>query len=247
MHLPVQLADPAYPLVQALALAAIGLLCLGLRRYRTATAFALAAVTWLALCATPAFAGWLQRGLERANPPHAAASYPRADAIVVLGGGEVPGFDNGWDDDPANVQRTRTSFGLELYRAGRAPVMFLTGGEEEATQMSQRLRQQGVPSSALLTENRSMTTYQNALYSAPILRQHHLQRLLLVTSAMHMPRAAATFRHQGFSVIPAPAAGAPNPAYKGSAWLPHRRALTQSERCLREYIGLWVYELRGWA
>jgi uncharacterized SAM-binding protein YcdF (DUF218 family) len=37
-----------------------------------------------------------------------------------------------------------------------------------------------------------MTTYQNALYSAPILRQHRLQRRLLVTSAMHMPRAAAT-------------------------------------------------------
>lgn len=237
----------AYPLPQAIALAGAGLLCLSLRRYRIGSALVLLGVVWLALCATPAFAGWLQRGLERANPPHAAASYPHADAIVVLGGGAVPSFGNGWDDDLAEVQGTRTGFGLELYRAGRAPIMFLTGGEREAVQMAQRLLLQGVPASALLTENASMTTYQNALYSAPLLRQHHLQRLLLVTSAMHMPRAAATFRHQGFTVIPAPAADAPVRARKDSVWLPQHGALRQSGRCLREYIGLWVYRLRGWA
>lgn len=237
----------AYPLPQALALAGAGLLCLGLRRYRIGAALVLLGATWLALCATPAFAGWLQRGLERANPPRGATSYPRADAIVVLGGGAVPSFGNGWDDDLAEVQSTRTGFGLELYRAGRAPLMLLTGGEREASQMAQRLLQLGVPASALLTENRSMTTYQNALYSAPRLRQHHLQRLLLVTSAMHMPRAAATFRHQGFTVIPAPAADAAVQARKGSTWWPQHAALRQSGRCLREYIGLWVYTLRGWA
>lgn len=165
----------------------------------------------------------------------------------MLGGGEVPAFGNGWDDDLADVQSTRIGFGLELYRVGRAPVMLLTGGEREASQMAQRLLQQGVPATALLTENLSMTTYQNALYSAPILRQHRLQRLLLATSAMHMPRAAATFRRQGFTVIPAPAADAPVRARKGSAWLPQHGALRQSGRCLREYIGLWVYEWRGWA
>ncbi len=237
----------AYPLPQAIALTGAGLLCLVLRRFRVGAALVLLGAAWLALCATPAFAGWLQRALEHANPPHAATSYPRADAIVVLGGGEVPSFGNGWDDDLAEVQSTRTGFGLELYRAGRAPLMFLTGGEDEATQMARRLRQQGVPASALLTEKRSMTTYQNALYSAPLLRQHHLQRLLLVTSAMHMPRAAATFRQQGFTVIPAPAADAAVQARKGSAWWPQHGALRQSGRCLREYIGLWVYKLRGWA
>lgn len=247
MNLPVYLSGMAYPLPQALALAGVSLLCLGLRRYRIAAAFVLLGALWLALCATPAFAGWLQRGLERANPPRGAASYPRADAIVVLGGGEVPSFGNGWDDDLARVQSTRTGFALELYRAGRAPVMLLSGSEREASQMAQRLLQQGVPSTALLTENLSMTTYQNALYSAPILRQHQLQRILLVTSAMHIPRATATFRRQGFTVIPAPAADPTAPAQTGSAWLPQHGALRQSGRCLREYIGLWVYRLRGWA
>lgn len=239
-----QLLDPA---CQSLALVGIGVSLLVLQRYRRGAVVILLGAVWLALCATPAFANWLQRGLDCKYPVLASSRYPVSDAIVVLGGGEIPRFGVDFDNDTPAEQGTRTGLGLALYRAGRAPLILLTGGEEEAAQMNAKLLEEGVPSSALLTENVSMTTHENAQFSTLILRQHKLQRILLVTSAMHMPRAVATFRQQGLTVVPAPVAPFAARIQSRIRWLPQRYVLNQSIRCLREYFGLWAYRLRGWA
>ena len=189
----------------------------------------------------------LQRGLQDQDAPRPATSYPTADAIVVLGGGEVPGFEGEYGDDPASIQTTRTGFGLELFRAARASVILVSGEAGEARQTAEMLHAQGVPINAILIDNDSHTTHQNALHSALLLRKAGLSRILLVTSSAHMPRAAATFRRQGLEVIPAPTIDPPVEAAATPAWLPRRSALRRSRHCLREYIGRWIYELRGWA
>lgn len=248
MTLVEQLDRLSHPVFQAALIAALGTLCLCLRRNRSGAGLLAAAFLWLWLCCTPAFALWLQRGLESQYPPQPAASYARADAIVVLGGGVVPGSKINWRADEADVRTTRTGFGLQLYQDGRAPIILLSGGDGEAEQMAEALRQQGVPASALRTEQVSMTTHENALYSTTILKRENRHRVLLVTSAMHMPRAAASFRQQGLSVIPAPALNPTlHPQEMPRRWWPARTALTQSKHCLREYLGLWGYRLRGWA
>lgn len=234
------------PWNQAYLLALGGVILMLARRFRIGAALLFSGGLWFALCATPAFALLLQRGLTGQYPAVGAANYAAADAIVVLGGGAMPRADGDWDDDPADSEATRVGFGLQLYRAGRATRLLLSGGHGAAWHMARELAAQGVPASALLTEPRSATTYQNALYSAAILKRHGWQTILLVTSPTHMPRAAASFRHQGLHVIEAPTMGH-EPGFRrvSYGWRPRRVALYLSARCLHEYVGLWIYRLRG--
>lgn len=241
------LLDPSHPLTQSLALATIGLLWLALRRYRIGAGLLAISALWFGLCATPAFADWLQDGLVSSYPPRPATSYPRADAIVVLGGGTLPRIGNDADDELARVEATRIGFGLELFKAGRAGIVLISGDRQEAAHMAGMLVEQGVPATALIIDQRSRNTHENAVHAAELLRRQSLHHILLVTSPLHMPRAAASFRRQDLDVMPAPTLEPAPAAEPGSRWLPQRRALLRSQRCLREYIGRWAYELRGWA
>ncbi|GAA0708277.1 YdcF family protein [Dokdonella soli] len=229
-------------------LAAFGLFGLCLRRYRTAAVFCALGGLWITLCAMPAFAGLLKLGLENQYPRYEAATYPTADAIVVLGGGDSPSFgaSSHVGTGTSSVQATRAGLGLELYRESKAPIVLLSGGDGEAVDMAHQLEQQGVLAQSLKVESTSVNTYQNALYSAAILRHEGRNRILLVTSSWTMSRAAACFRRQGLEVIPAPAFDREN-TRRALSWQPQRASLAQSGRWLHEYIGLLVYKLRGWA
>jgi uncharacterized SAM-binding protein YcdF (DUF218 family) len=60
------------------------------------------------------------------------------------------------------------------------------------------------PPSFLWTEERSHSTHENAVYGAEILRQRGITAIALVVEAKSMMRAAASFRKQGITVLPAP-------------------------------------------
>jgi uncharacterized SAM-binding protein YcdF (DUF218 family) len=247
MNFVEQLAHLSHPLLQAGLLTAPGLLLLRGRRFRLAGGLLLAlALLWVWLCATPVFAQWLRHGLERQYAQRNAWAYADADAIVVLGGGKLPSLTDRAMRD-VNGQATRLGFGLQLFRDGRAGTLLLSG-DDQALKMERRLQEQGVPSSALLTEDESANTHQNALFSARLLKHEKLQRILLVTSGIHMPRAAACFTRQGLTVIPAPVPDSDDEYHNSShAWWPKRKAFNLSTRCLREYLGMWSYKLLGWA
>lgn len=238
------LARLTHPAIQAIVLALLGLALWRWQHARVGGGVLAVAVFWLWLCSAPAVAAWLQRGLENGYEQKPAAAYPTADAIVVLGGGILPPSAGDWSDGDGRAAITRLGFGLQLYRAARAGTVLLSGGDQ-SLKMEHRLEQQGVPVAAMRTEDTSENTHQNALYSATILKREKLQRILLVTSGIHMPRARASFAREGLTVIPAPA---PDPGTLRSSyrWWPQRAALTMSARCLREHLGLWVYRLRGW-
>ncbi|MHB8474356.1 MAG: YdcF family protein [Gammaproteobacteria bacterium] len=240
-------AGLSHPADQALLLIGIGLFGLCLRRYRTGAAFCALGVVWITLCATPAFAGLLKRGLENRYPQHEAASYPTADAIVVLGGGDPLPVSDDPDDVAPSVQATRAGFGLELFRQAKAPIVLLSGGDGEAIDMAHALERLGVPAASVEVESSSATTHQNALYSAAILKREGRYRILLVTSSWSMRRAAACFKREGLEVIPAPALDRRPIPHAATSWRPQRASLRQSARFLHEYLGLLVYELRGWA
>ena len=236
------LIDFSRPDVQGEALLAAGLLWLCLRWYRTAVAFFAIGVLWIFICATPAFADLLRRGLEDPYPSHQAFEYPAADAIVVLGGGDPPNFRQGAEKEQTN----RTGFALELYRETRAPIILLSGGVGEADEMAHQLELQGVPANALRIEPDSSTTNQNAAYSALILKREHRRRILLVTSTVFMRRAAACFAQLGMDVIPAPTHDADQEPISSAPWWPQRAALSESQLYLHEYMGMLVYKLHGW-
>ena len=114
-----------------------------------------------------------------------------------------------------------------------------------------------VPATAVTLETNSRNTYENALYSHPLLEELGSQEILLVTSAVHMPRAVAIFEKQGIHVLPIPtdfAVTQPDWEYATSTnllvqmgnFLPTVENLELTTRALKEYIGLLIYRLRGW-
>ena len=114
--------------------------------------------------------------------------------------------------------------------------------------MAKILRQRGVPESAIILENDSRHTYENAQYSDRLLQNLRLKRVLLVTSALHMPRALATFRKRGIDTLPASSAPQITLPEEDdlNPWLPHIRSLEASRTIIKEYLGLFGYWSRGW-
>ena len=113
--------------------------------------------------------------------------------------------------------------------------------------MSSLLQEWGLPASTILTEEKSVNTHQNATMSFEVLSARKIRRIILVTSAIHMPRAVATFRKAGFEVIPAPADFYTGWGEDYTHWIPDAGSLTGTELALHEWVGLWVYRHRGWA
>jgi uncharacterized SAM-binding protein YcdF (DUF218 family) len=223
-----------HPAVQALLLGLAATSLVLLRRPRAALATGLLAVAWIWLASSPALALQLRRGLVADAPP-----VPRADAIVVLGGGHIP-------DGPWSLSGTRAGTGLNLWREGYAPLV-LVSGSDQARVLAAGYTLSGIPVADLRVEARSANTHENARNAAEMLRANGLADIVLVTSPVHMRRAEAAFRHEGIRVSPAPAPDDDNAVLEASAhWLPRREALTMTARCVREYAALWVYARRGW-
>jgi uncharacterized SAM-binding protein YcdF (DUF218 family) len=242
------------PLGVCLWLMPLGALLLLLRRRKTAVFLLVGAFAWLLVWSLPVASVPLRRGLEQQFPQRPAGDYPTVDAIIVLGGG-IQGGRTGWRSGPhLQAGADRGWFGAQLYHAGRAPVVILSGGdsgwsdadEPEANGIQAFERDLGVPQSALLIEARSRNTEENALFTKQLMVEHHLSTALLVTSALHMPRAFALFRAQGIDVIAAPTdieAIPPQSALKN--WLPDTETLDRSGKAIKEYLGLAVLRFRG--
>ena len=201
--------------------------------------------------ATPAFSSFIMSGLENRFLPVSAVDSPTAEAIVVLGGSVKTKISPEHEVTLAESSN-RILHAARLFRYQKAPVIIASGGAEinepEAYAMRDLLVEWGVPSTAILIETKSLNTYQNAINVKPILESHNLNKILLVTSAIHMPRAFATFYAAGINVIPSPA------DYKTlddetvyfKAFLPDIDAFRGTLKALNEYLGMLVYRLRGW-
>jgi uncharacterized SAM-binding protein YcdF (DUF218 family) len=248
-------------LCDPLAVVMILIVCAWLfRKRRPALFHSCIAVTLLLLIAlaSPTVSQWLLGTLESQYPDRGISAEAPAQAIVVLGGTinmpsdihRLSGITNSSD---------RLLMGMRLYRAGKAPLVEVTGGDSpllekarsvhEADEMRSLLDEWGVPDSAIIVEDASVNTHENALFTRRVLEQRGIQHIILVTSAIHMPRAAAAFRKAGFDVEAAPAdflTGWEGDKV-GLDWLPASGALLNSNNAIHEWVGLWVYRLRGWA
>jgi len=254
-----QLSKVATQLVLPLALAIAAMLVASLLawRLRARAAALLAAAAALSLWAAslPVAAYRVLGSIEARHAPVAAEKAPSAGAIVVLGGG-VRSLDTAsaaqrWPD--LNDAGDRLIHAARLYRAGKAPLVIPTGGPAgspdsvpQAELAVQLLEEWGVPRAAILPEARSRTTWEDARRTREILDARGIHEVLLVTSALHMDRALASFEAAGVRAIPAPTdyeAEAPPHGLLG--WLPSVSALSDTTRSLREWFGLAVYRLRA--
>ena len=129
----------------------------------------------------------------------APLNHEAADAIVVLGCQLVSG------GRPSERLRRRVSLGVGLYRDGAAPLLLMSGGgagpATEASVMRDLAREAGVAETAVLLETESRNTFENAAYTARVLRGMGKTRIILVSDRMHLPRAARLFRRAGLQVV----------------------------------------------
>jgi len=247
------LFDP-FPIALLLAIGSILLW----RRRRWAFWLLAGSLLLLLVLSAPTVEGALTESLERQFPDSEIAQIPPAPAVVVLGGTiHMPSREHRASELIESSDRLLVAY--RLYRAGKAPVVVCSGGnnpvgdyshaQPEAVVMSQLLEEWGIPASAVEVENGSINTRENALLTMRLLQPRGITSIILVTSALHMPRAAATFRKAGFQVTPAPAdfhTGWGEPMLL-ERWLPSARSVGESERALHEWLGMWVYRWRGWA
>ena len=226
---------------------------LGRRRLGVAVLSVAVFVLWVA--STPVFSGSIRAALERSYLPVSVSESPVADAIVVLGGAvsgpAYPRVDLELDDAADRVLHA-----ARLYRAGKAVFVIATGGNipwlagsgPEASAISKLLQEWGVPEDAIILESDSATTRENAINTKRILEERELDMVLLVTSALHMPRALATFHAVGVNAAPSPTDYEVVEKQKTTVldFLPDAEALEGTTKAMKEYLGYAVYWMRGW-
>jgi uncharacterized SAM-binding protein YcdF (DUF218 family) len=255
-NLASKLLGPLFdPLTLAILLAACALLAW--KRRRLALQLLIASVGLLLLFTSSFVAGALVHSLEdRYGDP--GLDVPPAQAIVVLGGTiHMPSARHHLTGLIDSSDRLLVAF--RLYRAGKAPLIFCSGGNNpfiasqagktpEANWMAGLLEEWNIPPAAIEIESGSINTHENAIRSYQALAPRGIRRILLVTSAMHMSRAAGAFRKAGFEVtaIPADFRTGWGEANVWEKLLPSANNLVNSDAALHEWLGCAVYRLRGW-
>ena len=249
------------PLVIGLVMVVVSGLCLWRHWRKTGFGLLIGAVAWLWLWSTPMMYRWMGGALESEWPVVKAEDAPKADAIVLLGGGmgsntNVYPYAEMWNG------ADRVWHAARLYKAGKAPLVIPTGqGEREST--VPLLRDLGVQESAIVVEDEARNTEENARFVEKLInsRVEHVERVdgkdvearkprvLLVTSAWHMRRSVLMYRKYAPSLEIVPAAAdyeatvqTGRPFSVKDLW-PDATMFYANSYILKEYIGYWGYRL----
>jgi uncharacterized SAM-binding protein YcdF (DUF218 family) len=217
-----------------------------LRRHRRA-GLALLAVSFgsLIILSLPVVAIALAQLIE--VRPASPALAPDAQAIVILAGGNYVNAPEYGGDTVNSATLERVRWGARLHRSTGLPVA-VTGGSPfsqtpEASQMRATLAQD-FNVQAKWVEEKSLTTLENARNLRTMLASEKIDRIVLVTHALHMPRAHLAFVGAGFQVSDSATGFSTSPPLGVLRFLPGVRSLALSSDCLYELIGLGWYHLR---
>jgi uncharacterized SAM-binding protein YcdF (DUF218 family) len=214
---------------------------------------ATAAVGCLYLLSTPALAYWLIRATDAlgGGVPAVSAKTPPG-AIIVLGADLRTSNVPGEPDRVGPVTLERLAEAARLQRRLDLPILVSGGRTKHA-----RASLAGAMSEALQDdfrvpvrwrEDRSLNTYENAAYSAAILRRAGVPAALVVTQPWHMARALWSFDAVSYPVIAAPTPETRILPVSAAILLPQVSSLLDSDYALHEMIGLawYVCRYRSW-
>jgi uncharacterized SAM-binding protein YcdF (DUF218 family) len=191
--------------------------------------------------------------LEWQNRPLAARP-DNTQAIVVLASAARP--PNRWrlqaELDDRSIYRCLCA--KALYHQGKACPVLLSGGMNDpseagppnATVMRDFLVDLGVKESDLIVEDVSRSTYENAVECHKLLQARGITRIVLVTDAVHMVRAAASFRRLALEVVPAACHHqATTYTFDLAGLVPDPNCARNCQRVWHEWVGLAWYWIRG--
>ncbi|WP_299617386.1 YdcF family protein [Pelagibius sp.] len=193
---------------------------------------------------------WAVRTLE--NRFAVPVSGPQFSGIIVLGGATGNGriaAARGEASLNGNVERLTTAMALHRALPDRPLIVsgfsgrLVPSGLNEAEITRMFFQQQGLPMAQVRFEAKSRNTAENARLSAALIGQTE-RPWLLITSAWHMPRAVASFRAAGLSVLPHPVDFRTEP---DSLLWPREpnSSLSYASIAIHEWLGLLAYYLTG--
>ena len=213
------------------------------------------------VCSTPLASDFLVRALENGAERMETSGMPTGDAIVVLSEGRVvaPGASavSEWSDGD------RFWGGVALYQAGKAPLIVFTGGwtpgqpnaKPEGEVLIGYAEAFGVPSKSLRTTGLVVNTAEEAQAVTKLLGRQVIDgngltqatKVLLVTSAYHMPRAQRLFERAGLTVMAYPVDFQVQTSRNLSVmdFVPSASAFQKTEMAWRETIGRVYYEIKA--
>ena len=220
------------------------------KRFRlTGNAIIMTSIALLLALSTGAGSRLLIAPLENRSLPVPNPKMVDAKAIVILGGGRsFAAPEDGNRDQPGSQTLARLRHGARLHRLTGLPVLVSgvapdRGGESEAAVMARALREDfQIP--VRWIEDTSENTAQNAAHAATMLREAGIDRVLLVTDAIHMSRAMQVFSRTGLSLVRAPTDFVSRKTLSVEDFIPNPRFLRHSHYALHEWIGLVWYQLR---
>ena len=218
------------------------------RRRRLALSLILFSTSALYALSMPWVGGLLLKSLEISGPV-SQAQLQTADAIVVLGGGRRFAEAEYGGDTLNSLSLERLRYAAHLHRSSELPIL-VTGGKPGGGTLSegrimQHILQSEYGLSAKWVEDASSTTWENARFSAPLLKQAGVQRIALVSHAWHLHRAVPLFEAQGLDVIPAGIQFSSSHVDSILDLLPTPVGLRDSSFALHEWLGILWYKLRS--
>jgi uncharacterized SAM-binding protein YcdF (DUF218 family) len=229
-----------------------------LKRKLWGSSLILLGIAQLFVFASPTVSDQLLESLEN-QARHLAAQSQQANrvlegkrysAIIVLGGSMKPANAPRRPYPDMGDAADRVWHAARLYRQGLAPRILVSGGhgvglesqtdlQTESQAMRALLIDFGVPENAIVMEQDSRTTRENAGFTRQLIGD---QRAALITSAFHMPRAMRNFQREGVSVDAFPTDFQVDPSVE-PLWqrlLPSANAMGKSEAALKEHLALLI-------
>lgn len=217
---------------------------------RTGMALVLCSSLSLFVAATPAFSSFLTRYLESQVPRN--LDLKGAQAIVVLAGDVRAGDDNLPDAlGPLSVDRLLLA--VDAYHQLHLPIA-VSGGPMSDSPNSAEHPPVGQLMAIMLSrffsiqvtwvETRSRSTYENALYTAQLLRSGNIDDVVVTTQPRDAPRVIWSFEQFGIHAVPWPARRTPLMINQLADFLPNASALEKSFYAIHELIGGVYYRVR---
>jgi uncharacterized SAM-binding protein YcdF (DUF218 family) len=153
----------------------------------------------------------------------------------------------------------RLLYAIRLYQEKKVKKIIISGAyidklstvsSKGANNVVNICRMAGIPDEDVFTDEISLNTYENALYTARLLQENNLNpaKCIIVTSAFHMPRAIRCFRKQGIEALPFAADFySEDPFFDiGRMIVPSAAALDRWNILFKEWTGIVVYWLVGY-
>jgi uncharacterized SAM-binding protein YcdF (DUF218 family) len=175
---------------------------------------------------------------------------------IILGGGMMRAGEGYRTGETAD----RFVQPLLLYKKGIVKKLLITGGNVnikglkiDQTQESKKVKDvliaMGVKPEDIYLEENARNTHENAVYSKKILTRYMTEKMVLVTSAMHMPRAKACYLKEGFLIdaFPADIKKKDTPSGILDQIIPQERNLAKFAELVREITGYVIYQIVGFA